>query len=385
MPERNPSKTSAPPKMVPGPTPPANPVVTSGPFAGIPDLPATHDAMFKVLAKACAAALLRACLPERYRGLVDFDKPPVVEDSNHYDEALRLSQSDVLLKVYLKRWIMTPDGKRQDFAHVLLEHKSWVDPAIVLQLEGYRLRVLKFYAEAHRSEQEGEEMGKRGKRRRGRRGGRKGRPPPLPLFISLVFYHGSQEWTAPTSLREMFRHQDAAGPEIDGLQYILIDLGRIPLEALAGEPEVWAVAVAMRFATRDGEGEPYLAEIYKALAGNGTLQRQVEHYIISNWAGITEEALMAARAAASRETGGERTMQTLAEKWTNEGVAKGEVKGMANMVIAQMRHRFNGRLSERDEARVAQGSAEELGLWGERLLTADSPETVFDPGSQRRH
>ena len=294
----------------------------SGPFAGIPDLPATHDAMFKVLAKAYAAALLRAYLPKRYRELVDF--------------------------------------------------------GTVLQLEGYRLKVLRFYAEG------GKGTDRQGKR--GGRGKRRSKPqPPLPLFIPLVFYHGSQEWNAPTSLREMFRHQDAAGPEMDGLQCILIDLGKVPLEALADEPEPWAVQAAMRFATRGREGEPYLAEIYKALAGKEMLQRQVEHYIISNWAGITEEALMVARAAADRETGGERTMQTLAEKWTNEGRAEGMAQGMAGVVLSQLRHRFNGRVSEQDESRVARASVEELGLWAERLLTADSPEEVFAPPQSQRH
>ena len=382
MPKRKTPKTPASPKAVatPDPTTPG-PVVPSGlkasgpatpsqrplgpvvaePFKDIPERPATHDAMFRVLAKTRAAALLWTYLPEKYRRLVDFDKEPVIVDGNQHDESLRLSQCDVLLEVALKRWIKTPEGRRQDFAHVLFEHKSWVDHATALQLEGYRLGVLKDYAAKHPD-----------------------RLRSLPLFIPMVFYNGSRKWNAPTSLGRMFAHQDVVGPEMHGLEYIPVDLGEMPPEDLAEDPVARAVLIAMRFATREREGEPYFTGIVKDLEGEERLQRQTKFYMMRQWASPME-TLIALEEALSRETGGERIMQSCGDMLIAQGEAQGEIKGMANMVIAQMRHRFNGRVSERDEARVAQGSAEELGLWGERLLTADSPETVFDPGSQRRH
>ena len=86
MPKRKTPKTPASPKAVatPDPTTPG-PVVPSGlkasgpatpsqrplgpvvaePFKDIPVRPATHDAMFRVLAKSRAAALLWAYLPEK--------------------------------------------------------------------------------------------------------------------------------------------------------------------------------------------------------------------------------------------------------------------------------------------------------------------------------
>ena len=363
MAKRKKPETPTPPKKAatPAPAPPGPPL--PGPFVGIPDLPATHDAMFKVLAKAHAAALL-AHLPERYRELLDLDRPPEPMDGNLFDESLRLSQPDFLLKVYLKRRIRTPDGEEQDFAVVLFEHKSWVDPGTVLQLEGYRLKVMKFYARAHRTEWKG----------------RRNRPrPPLPLFIPIVFYHGRRKWNAPTSLRQMFRHQDAAGPGMHGLEYTLRDIGDIPLDELADEPEPRAVLTAMRFATRGRQGEPHLAGIFRALAGDRVLRRQVEYYMLTK-SGISSAAIIAAEEAANRETEEERIMPSLIDTLRNEGRVEGMLKGKADVVMNLLRHRFK-RLSKQDKSRVAKASAEELDLWAERLLTADSREDVFAPQS----
>ena len=58
------------------------------------------------------------------------------------------------------------------------------------------------------------------------------------------------------------------------------------------------------------------------------------------------------------------------------GEAKGKVRGKAEIVLKLLRLRF-GDLPEEVKARVAQASLEELEIWIERVLTAESLDAVF--------
>ena len=58
------------------------------------------------------------------------ESPPVIVESIFYDDDLRRSQADLLVKVEMT-------SSEPGFFYVLVEHKSYQDPAVVLQMMGY--------------------------------------------------------------------------------------------------------------------------------------------------------------------------------------------------------------------------------------------------------
>ncbi len=104
-----------------------------------PALPTTpHDRLFRALASdpGRAAALIRDHLPERIVGLLAAT-PPVALDGSYVDEALRVSQSDMLFRVELA-------SGGPAFVYLLAEHKSSADPGTPLQLASYMISYQNF-------------------------------------------------------------------------------------------------------------------------------------------------------------------------------------------------------------------------------------------------
>jgi Rod binding domain-containing protein len=69
---------------------------------------------------------------------------------------------------------------------------------------------------------------------------------------------------------------------------------------------------------------------------------------------------------------------TIAEQLRAEGFAKGHARGLADALLKQMTLKF-GALSSGHAARIAAASEAQLDLWIERILTASTPEAVFEP------
>jgi len=99
-----------------------------------------HDALFRTVFSdpEQAQALVRDQLPNEIAGLLAADKLPVVHPGSFIDEDLRESQADLLLEVEL----VTGGAV---FVYVLIEHKSYPDPEVVLQVLGYMVRVWRDY------------------------------------------------------------------------------------------------------------------------------------------------------------------------------------------------------------------------------------------------
>ena len=96
--------------------------------------PTLHDDLFRVLSdRERAGAFLRDHLPNEIAGHLHVDPPEIVEGS-FIDEALRSTQSDVLLEVKTK-------SNDPTFVYVLAEHKSTPDIALPLQLAGYMVEI----------------------------------------------------------------------------------------------------------------------------------------------------------------------------------------------------------------------------------------------------
>jgi len=67
------------------------------------------------------------------------------------------------------------------------------------------------------------------------------------------------------------------------------------------------------------------------------------------------------------------------QKGRQEGERKGERKGSARLLLHLLQMKF-GELDEQTLSRVNSADAEQLLIWSERILDADSLEEVFNDG-----
>ena len=194
-----------------------------------------HDDLFRALLsdRQRAGAFLRDHLPNEIAGQLHSD-PPEILDGSFIDEALRSTQSDVLLEVKTK-------SNDPAFVYVLAEHKSTPDIGLPLQLAGYMVEIWKRYA-----------------------GGRAGKLRALPPIIPIVCYHGTANWTVPDGIASMIAGQGSEALSfLPGERYILRNLSALDVDTLSLDPALKAGFIAMR-----REALKHLKALAEGLSGN---------------------------------------------------------------------------------------------------------------------
>jgi len=332
-----------------------------------------HDGLFRALLDdpRRAAALIRDHLPAELAARLG-DGPPRLVDGSYIDRELRGSQSDRLFQVALR------DG-RPAFLFVLLEHKSTPDPGTPLQILGYMTRIWQRHA------------GRDAERLRG-----------LPPIIPLVFYHGSQPWTVPTTLLDCIDMDPGMRPWVEGFRYILRDLGPIDYAKLSADSAVRAALGALKHAFSQDLDPALLARLIADLPDGESLEIQVLRYIIMVHNPSTD--IMDAALAQAKPERKDTLMPTVVEYWTQkareeaaaaawaegvaqgkaEGVAQGKAegvaKGKAELLLRQIRRRF-GAVGPAEEARVRCADEATLDRWSDEILDTASLEALLGPGS----
>jgi len=97
--------------------------------------------------------------------------------------------------------------------YLLLEHKSYIDRQIALQLLGYVLKIQEWL--------------------------RRNNQQPC-VVIPIVIYHGDKPWDEPTSLRQKINAGEHLTGFVPDMQVILADLSRLSAESLPDAPELVA-------------------------------------------------------------------------------------------------------------------------------------------------
>ncbi len=306
--------------------------------------PTPHDALFRALVAdpARARALLRDHLPDRIAGRLA-DRPPRILDGSFIDEALRGSQSDLLMEVE------TAAG-HPALVYVLAEHKSTPSPGVALQLAGYMVRVWERHAQ-----------------------GRAERLRNLPPIIPLVLYSGQSRWAAPEGLAEMIAGDDPELVFLPGERFLFRWLARMAPGDLSGDAQLRAGFLAL---TR--RALALLEELDAALAENPALRKAVAVYIFSTSKG-RERARLEDRLAALAPEETEGILGTIAETLRAEGEARGIAKGEARSLVRLLERRF-GPLPDADRRRIAGATLDQLDRWFDRGLDAGTLEAVFAGG-----
>ncbi|WP_420584040.1 Rpn family recombination-promoting nuclease/putative transposase [Ruegeria sp.] len=325
-------------------------------------IPTPHDKLFRSVFSdpAHSRPLVRDQLPNEIAGLLA-DTSPRVVPGTFIDSDMGETQADLLLEVDLV------DGGSA-FVYVLVEHKSYPDAEVVLQVLGYMVRVWRDYV-------------RKGKGREGRAA----RAQNLPPIIPLLGYSGSRAWTGPTDLADMIATDTPELVFLHGPDLILRQWAQMAPEELSSDPVAKAGLL-----TLTQRGLEHLDEIDAALADNPSLQAQFAVYIRQTAQGAALEELER-KLAAARAGQTEGILGTIMEELRAEGEAKGEARGIAKGeamglakgrkqdLIRLLERRF-GALSEADRARIEGAGLDQLDAWIDRVLDAKSLKAVFGDG-----
>ncbi len=339
-----------------------------------------HDALFRKTFSNVehARAALRAVLPSELLSRIALPTLQLVAGS-YVDAELASSQSDLLF--------MVEAADKPGVMYLLFEHQSSVD-------ELMPLRVLKYAAEVLAQHVRATGPGKQAL--------------PLPLVVTVLLHHSEAGWTAGTSLTELFNAelvtQPSIAPFVPQLRFVLDDisgltddelsaraLGLVPTLTLWALRDArspgrfrasllrWGGALRALAAAEDGEAALYTIFRYLSLVVED-LPPQVLHAALHTAAPETEQVLM-----------------TLAEQWRAEGEAKGKAEGEAKgkaegkaegeakgkaegarrVLFRQLELKF-GEVPGAQRARVEQADEDQLLLWSESILTAESLSALLN-------
>lgn len=245
--------------------------------------------------------------------LLDLDTLEVAKES-FSDEELRQHFSDMLYQIALRT-----GGTAQ--VHLLLEHKSWPDQGVTLQMARYQIQK---WAELWRSS-----------------------PQRLPVIIPAVLYHGKQAWDVPRNFAALFNlHGPTAilRPFVPDFHYYLCDLSKY--NEFAGGPELEPLFAVLKYAFRRGLKANLLNILRQAAALEPLQEARIFLETLTNYWRATEQLKDKEIAAAMNELlpGYSHIKTPWIEQWRDEGRNEGRTEGTRiaseNIVLALLRHRF---------------------------------------------
>jgi len=326
-----------------------------------------HDTFFKRTfgVPRHAAGLIRSLLPAAVTRHLDFEQLELMPAS-FVDEEMAQSHGDLLFRV--------PIRGEDSFLYILLEHQSGPDDLMPFRISTYRHGACT-------------SLMRREPERR-----------TVPIVVGIVIHHGPQGWTSPRSLREMvdgFEALPGLGHVVPDFDLIIDDLVHVDDAALLARP-MSAFPKLVLWALRDGRSPEKLFrslprwrhELERLMHEDPTLRdaRVVLRYILRVSGDIPFEIVRQEFIKVIPEL--EVAMASAAEQLIQEGIEKGieqgEERGLkkgrqeANrtMLGRLLQLRF-GALGAEVEARIAEGSPEQLEGWLERFATAETLDAVF--------
>ncbi|WP_347257588.1 Rpn family recombination-promoting nuclease/putative transposase [Methylocaldum sp.] len=308
-----------------------------------------HDQSYKLLFSHAemVADLLRGFVREDWVQQLDFDSREKVNGSYVADD-LREREGDV---IWRGRW-----GREWLYVYLLIEFQSTVDRYMAVRILVY-LGLL--YQDLVRTGQLAGE----------------GRLPPV---LPIVLYNGNPRWSAPIDIADLIV------PVPGGLEtyrprsrYFLLDEGRYAESELAPLRNLAATLFRL-------ENSRTPQDVERILAALVTWLRAPEQSSLRRAFTVWLKRVFLPGRLPGVELGRINDLQEvqsmLAERvteWTEEWKRQGRLEGEAALLLRQLEQRF-GPLNEADRTRVSRADAETLLHWGERVLTAQAIEDVFD-------
>jgi predicted transposase/invertase (TIGR01784 family) len=309
-----------------------------------------HDRLFAAATSSPERALqlLRLALPEESFRKLDASSLKI-ESGSFLEEDLREQHSDLLLSA---RYANMPV-----LIYTLLEHKSEVEPMVLVQMLGYLVNVWK----AQHASRPDEPLS-----------------PILPILIS----HAAGGWTGPVALSELFGGGLKAHPElvpyVPDYRVVLEDLQQrddAALRQAALDPGLLLALATLRDA-RHADMIATLRNFMEELKAVATrrdarlLLQQLVTYLVEVPPSLPWSELRAILKEASADP--EELMATIAEQLRGEG----RIEGKRETVLELLKFKF-GDLTAEQEATIRNATPAELDRFKERVVSADTLVAVF--------
>ncbi len=321
-----------------------------------------HDLLFRHTFSNPVHAIeeLRAVLPPEVAAALDLSHLELVSGASFVDEALAERQVDLLYTVPLAQ------SEQQAFVYVLFEHQSSVDPRMPARLLVYMARIWDQWMREHPS-------------------------GDLPAVVPVVLHHSATGWTRSTRFADLLAIPDslrpALAPHLPDFTFLLDDLSQLTEEELHARAATAALRLVLSAMRLGRDGKPadlarWASLLLETLAEPDGLRafEALLRYLVA----VRDDDFIDVLVKATNDTDVETIAMTykdrLIEKGRKQGRQEGERKGRtdgARRVLAKLLQLKFGALDETTETLLQAASLEELEVWSERVLTAESLDAVF--------
>jgi hypothetical protein len=305
-------------------------------------------------------ALVREFVPEPWVESLDFSTLERV-NASYVSDSLKRSEGDMVWK--LRRRDGTPV-----YVYLLIEFQSKPDRFMAVRVMGY---VAALYLD----------LIARRELAPGRR---------LPLVIPLIAYNGVRRWRSPLELSELIEaFEPTAEAYVPRLRYRVIDEGAYSAEELERREGL----AALLFWLKSQQGKAMVQappRLKKLLAREGD-PAMYRAFLI--WLGHDPAAVPESLNLKEFSEMWDRTIERWQQEFREEGRALGreegrragerqgervgEKKGEAKLLLRLLERKF-GPLDPRTRARIRRAGPDRLFEWGDRVLTAERLEQVFE-------
>lgn len=282
-------------------------------------------------------------LPKDILKVVDLNHLEL-SSSTYVDEELKGSASDILYKTQM--------GDKPAFLY-LLEHQSSQDKLMPFRLLKYMVRIWDQYL----SQMKGKKEDK-----------------TLPLIIPIVFYHGRQPYTYSRDIRNLINAPKELIDKHLFAPFYLVDTHAISDETLRQQHWFGTMAFFMKHVF-ERDFLPYLQDILPLLHKLEQLDGSnfvvtLLNYVVTTAEINVEKLIEIVKEGLSTSTG--EKIMTAAEQLRREGRIEGE-----QAMLMKLLHRRFPSSQPTYEKRIKYATAEELLLWGEKVLDAKTIDDVF--------
>ncbi len=315
-----------------------------------------HDRLFKKVMsdEANVRQFIKEFLPKELSSQIDLKEMKLIptEKIKGYN------------KYYMDTAVECKIADTKGQLYFVFEHKSYPDPGVLLQMLSYMTALW-------------DEQRKKNK--------------PLTPVIPVVIYHGTTNWNVTTHFQGQFQNiSRVIKPYIPEFDYVLVDLTRIPNEeieqkaqtapflaaslllmklvALQDIKEITGITVIINLSEEE-KLMLFLYLFYTLDVDQNTMQRIVKE--------LGGEEIMPSLAERLIKQGEERGEKRGEERGEERGERKGTVKGKQELLIKQLRRKFN--LTSKEEKIIRSVTDEsKLDAAAEAILDAKSKDEVLN-------
>jgi predicted transposase YdaD len=305
-----------------------------------------HDHRYRLLfaRPQMIEALVREFVPEPWVESLDFSTLERV-NASYVSDSLKRREGDMVWK--LRRRDGTPV-----YVYLLIEFQSRADRFMAVRIMGY---VAALYLD----------LIARRELAPGRR---------LPLVIPLIAYNGVRRWRSPLELSELIEvFEPAAEAYVPRLRYRVIDEGAYSAEEL--ERREGLAALLFWLKTQQGRAMVQAPPRLKKLLAKDGDPAMYRAFLI--WLGYDPAAVPESLNLKEFSEMWDRTVERWQQEFREEGWKAGEKKGEAKLLLRLLERKF-GPLDPRTRARIRRAGPDRLLEWGDRMLTAERLEQVFE-------